>query len=90
AYEWDPVPQGFAEADVVGLEGPLWTETIAHAADIDFMMFPRLLGYAELGWSPRDGRSWEEYRERLAQHGPRLDARDVAFYRSPLVDWPPR
>ena len=90
AYEWDPVPQGFAEADVIGLEGPLWTETIEHAADVDFMMFPRLLGYAELGWSLRDGRNWEEYRERLAQHGPRLDAHGVAFYRSPLVDWPPR
>ncbi|MBW2687059.1 MAG: family 20 glycosylhydrolase, partial [Deltaproteobacteria bacterium] len=90
AYEWDPVPQGFAETDVIGLEGPLWTETVEDAADVDFMMFPRLLGYAEIGWSPRDGRTWEEYRDRLAQHGPRLDARDVAFYRSPLVDWPPR
>jgi hexosaminidase len=56
-------------------------------ADIDFMMFPRLLGYAEIGWSPRDGRDWEDYRGRLAQHGPRLDARGVGFYRSPLVDW---
>jgi hexosaminidase len=52
-------------------------------------MFPRLLGYAEIGWSPRDGRNWEEYSARLAQHGARLDAHRVAFYRSPLIDWPP-
>ena len=90
AYEWDPVQQGLAEVDVIGLEGPLWTETVEDAADIDFMMFPRLLGYAELGWSPRDERSWEEYRGRLAQHGLRLDSQGVAFYRSPLVDWPAR
>ena len=87
AYEWDPVLEGLLEADVIGLEAPLWTETVAMVADIDFMMFPRLLGYAEIGWSPRDGRDWEDYRGRLAQHGPRLDARGVGFYRSPLVDW---
>jgi hexosaminidase len=87
AYEWDPVLEGLLEADVIGLEAPLWTETVAMVTDIDFMMFPRLLGYAEIGWSPRDGRDWEDYRGRLAQHGPRLDARGVGFYRSPLVDW---
>ena len=90
AYEWDPVLEELVEADVIGLEAPLWTETIDEVADIDFMMFPRLLGYAEIGWSPRDRRNWEEYRARLAQHGPRLDARGVAFFRSPLVDWPAR
>jgi hexosaminidase len=89
AYDWDPVLEGLTEADVIGLEAPLWTETVSTAADVDFMMFPRLLGYAELGWSPRAGRDWEEYRARLAQHGPRLEARGVAFYRSPLIDWLP-
>ncbi len=89
AYEWDPVLEGLEETDVIGLEAPLWTETVVEAADIDLMMFPRLLGYAEIGWSARDGRDWEEYRARLAQHGPRLAARGVAFYRSPLIDWLP-
>ncbi len=88
AYEWDPVLEGLIEADVIGLEAPLWTETVDEVTDIDFMMFPRLLGYAELGWSPRDARNWEEYRARLAQHGPRLEAGGVAFFRSPLIDWP--
>jgi hexosaminidase len=88
AYEWDPVIESLTEFDVIGIEAPLWTETIDNADDIDFMMFPRLLGYAELGWSRREVRDWEEYRTRLAQHGPRLQARGVGFFRSPLVDWP--
>ena len=87
AYDWDPVPQGFAEAEVIGLEGPLWTETIDEVSEVDFMMFPRLLGYAEIGWSPRAGRNWDEYRERLAEHGQRLDAWNVNYFRSPLIDW---
>lgn len=87
AYEWDPVQRLLPESDVLGVESPLWTETVDEVEDIDLLMFPRLLGHAEIGWSPREGRSWEEYRGRLAHHGPRLQARGVGFYRSPLVDW---
>ena len=58
------------------------------STDIEFMAFPRLAGIAELGWSPADGRSWEEYRPRLAQQGPRWDQLSVNYYRSPEVAWP--
>ena len=51
------------------------------------MAFPRLLSIAEVGWSARVGRDWKEYRERLAAHGPRLEALQVNFYRSPQVPW---
>src|SRR6266540_3995110 len=53
AYEWDPATQvrGVSEADVLGVEGPLWTETVRTRADLDELVFPRLLGLAEIGWS---------------------------------------
>ncbi len=89
AYDWDPATHipGVTEADILGVESPLWTETVETIADIDTMTFPRLLGLAEIGWSPATGRSWDEYRQRLAAHGPRLAALGVHFYRSPLVQW---
>jgi len=89
AYDWDPATEvaGVAEADVAGVEAPLWTETLATRADLDLMAFPRLVGLAEIGWSPK-GRSWSEYRTRLATHGPRLTALGVGFYRSSRVPWP--
>jgi hexosaminidase len=80
AYEWDP---GDA---VIGLEAPLWTETVQTREDLDLLTWPRLAGHAEVAWSP-EGRSWQEYRLRLAVHGGRLEALGVGFYRSPLVDW---
>ena len=52
------------------------------------MAFPRLAGVAELGWSPAGGRSWQEYRPRLAHQGPRWDELSVNYYRSPEVAWP--
>jgi hexosaminidase len=89
AYQWDPATtlRGVSERNVLGVEAPLWTETVETRADLDFMAFPRLVGHAEVGWSPRRGRSWDDYRQRLAAHGPRLDALGVGFYRSPEVPW---
>lgn len=89
SYEWDPagLVDGAGERDVAGVESALWTETVPDFDDVEFMAFPRLPGLAEIGWSPRGGRSWDEYRLRLAAHGPRWEAQGVNFYRSPQVPW---
>jgi len=89
AYTWDPatVLSGFPINHILGLEAPLWSETIQSLQDVEYMAFPRLIGYAEIGWSPQQGRVWESYRERLAAHGPRLTLMDVNFFRSPDIPW---
>jgi len=88
-YEWDPatIVSGVSESSVLGVEAPLWTETIVTIRDIEYMAYPRLPGYAELGWSPVTGRNWNEYKVRLGSHGPRLTALGVNFYRDALVPW---
>ena len=89
AYGWDPARQvpGVGEADVLGVEAPLWTETVTTRADLDLLVFPRLLGHAEVGWSPAAAIAWPGYRRRLAAHGPRLEALGVGYYRAPEVRW---
>lgn len=89
AYTWDPATQvdEVSESDILGVEAPLWTETIETMDDIEFMAFPRLAGYAEIGWSPATGRSWDEYRTRLGAQATRLEAMGMNFFRSPLVPW---
>ncbi|TDU78071.1 beta-N-acetylhexosaminidase [Streptomyces sp. KS 21] len=90
AYEWNPgtylAAAGVPESAVLGVEAPLWTETIATRSDLEFMAFPRVLGLAELGWSPGPG-NWTDYRRRLAAQGPRLDAQDITYHRAPDVPW---
>lgn len=89
AYSWDPATlvDGVAENALLGVEAALWSETLESMADIEFMVFPRLPGIAEIGWSPAAGREWEEYRARLAAHAPHLDAMGVNYYRSEQVPW---
>lgn len=88
AYDWDPDTfiDGISHL-IVGVEAPLWSETIEDQTDIDTMTFPRLLGLAEIGWTPQASRSWDAYRTRLGNQGERLDVLGVEFYRSALVDW---
>jgi len=90
SYEWDPAAlvDGVAEKDVLGVEAPLWSETIVTNANIDYMTFPRLPAIAEIGWSPQSARTWEDFRVRLAAQGPRWSAMGVGYYRSPQVPWP--
>lgn len=88
-YEWDPVTvvSGLSDSDVLGVEAPLWTETVVTMNDIEYMAFPRILGDAEIGWSAATGRSWDEYKGRLGAQGPRLTALGVNFYKAPDVPW---
>jgi hexosaminidase len=89
AYAWDPartVP-GVGASDVLGVEAPLWGETVQSIRDAEYLAFPRLIGIAEIGWSPGRGRSWADYRQRLAAQAPLLDSLGVSYYRAPEVPW---
>ena len=89
AYDWDPaalVP-GVRPEDILGVEAPLWSETLASMRDAEFMALPRLAAIAELGWSPRAGHDWERFRVRLGAQAPRWSALGINFHRSPEVPW---
>jgi hexosaminidase len=88
SYDWEPgsYMDGLEESDILGIEAPLWAETLSTMKDVEYMAFPRLIGLAELAWSSKS-RSWEEYRERLAAHGKRMQALDINFFRSADVEW---
>jgi hexosaminidase len=89
AYTWDPARtvRDVPESALIGVEAPLWSETLADIRDVEFMAFPRLPAIAEVGWSRADGRAWGEFRRRLGAHAPRWTALGVNFYRSPSVPW---
>jgi hexosaminidase len=89
AYDWEPstFSQGIPEDAILGVEGPLWSETVERREDYEYLAFPRLLAVAELGWSPREARGWNGFRQRLGVHGARLAALGVNFYRAPEIDW---
>lgn len=89
AYIWDPATftSGIGKENIIGIETPLWSETVSNIDEAEYLLFPRHPGYAEVGWTPVSLRNWDDYRTRLAAHGPRFRAMGIDFYESKLVDW---
>ena len=83
AYTWDPAAQaeGITDGDILGIEAPLWSETVRTLEDIDYLTFPRLLALAEVGWSPQERRELEDFRRRMALQVEWLRAQGVAVYK---------
>jgi len=88
-YKWNPETyvEGLPKESILGIEAPLWSETISNSSELEYLAFPRLIGYAELGWSPSEHLDWEGYRERLAAQVPYLKAMQINYYPTKLVDW---
>jgi hexosaminidase len=81
AYDWDPADRlpGVGEESLLGVEAPLWSETLRSLADVEFMAFPRLAAIAEVAWTPRAAKDWESFRTRLNDFAPRWTAQGVNF-----------
>ena len=69
AYNWDPLSYvpGLDADHILGIEAPLWSETISDSSGLEYLAFPRLICVAELGWTPQSLRSWEDFNRRLAE-----------------------
>ena len=87
AYLWDPkamVP-GITDADILGLEAPLWGETIRNIEDIDYLTFPRLLALAEVGWTLQPKRNYEDFLRRLKAQQNWLKEMGIGTYDSRVL-----
>ena len=89
SYDWDPVTylQGVPEQSVVGVEAPLWSETVKNITAAQYMIVPRLPAIAEVAWTSASVKSWDSFRTRIAAHAPRWRLLGVNYYPSPEVAW---
>jgi hexosaminidase len=81
-YAFDPMPPGLEPAHqkhILGAQGQLWSEYLPNPKAVEYMAFPRASALSEVVWSPVAGRSFDEFRARLAVHLERLRILDVNF-----------
>ncbi|MDP5227790.1 MULTISPECIES: beta-N-acetylhexosaminidase [Arthrobacter] len=86
-YGWDPVRDGLAEQDVLGVEAPLWSETIRSLDEAHWLIYPRAIAVAETAWSGAEAKDPASFAVRLGALGERLVALDVTFRPSPGIAW---
>ena len=89
AYIWTPETfvKGLPKDKILGIEAPLWSETISNIEELEYLAFPRIIGYSELNWSIKENRNWENYKVRLANQAPYLERMNVKYYPTKLIDW---
>ncbi len=89
AYNWNPESfiEGVTRDNILGIEAPLWSETVVTRADMEFLVFPRLLGVAEIAWSKPGNRDWNSYKLRLAKQKERFEVLNINYYKSPVIEW---
>lgn len=82
AYRYEPIPPQLSSAErkfILGVQANVWTEYIATPEYLDYMLFPRLLAFAEVAWSSPASRNYAQFRKRLPYQLARLDAQQVRY-----------
>ena len=59
--DWDPK----VAANLIGVQGCMWTEFCYSAEDVEYLLFPRLAAVAEIAWSGKDRKDWPGFLKRL-------------------------
>ena len=87
-YIWNPETyiDGIGKENILGVEAPLWAETIANLDEAEYLLFPRLPGYAEMNWTPDTLRNWDTYRVRLTKEKAKWDIWGVDYFDSKKLD----
>jgi hexosaminidase len=86
-YGFDPIPAALApefQQHILGAQGNLWSEYIPNLRHAEYMIFPRECALAEVTWSPKEARNFDDFLRRLEIDQRRLDQMGVNYRRNPL------
>jgi len=75
-YAFEPVPTNLPpayEQHILGAQANLWTEYIPSFQHVEYMVFPRLCALAEVDWSAKSSRNWEDFAQRIRVDCARLE-----------------
>ena len=78
-YKYDPVPDSVDEKYILGGQGNLWSESVPTFRHAEYMTWPRSLALAEVYWSPKAKRNWNDFTARMEAQFPRLDAAHIKY-----------
>ncbi|UCD01735.1 MAG: family 20 glycosylhydrolase, partial [Promethearchaeota archaeon] len=88
AYKFEPVPRKLEKKyhkHILGLEALMWGEYIPDIKRLEWQTFPRLIAFAEIGWTPKDKKNYRSFHERLDEFLKRLDTIGINYANSKEV-----
>lgn len=84
-YAYEPVPKELSAEEskyVLGAQANLWTEYIGNARKVDYMLFPRISALAEVLWSPKAKKNWDDFAKRMKTQEKRYDLMGINYSRA--------
>lgn len=90
-YSYDPIPDTLKtlgkENFILGVQGNTWAEYMYTEEKRDYMIFPRILAVAEIGWTPLDRKDYKDFERRIENALVRLDGHGINYH-IPLPEQP--
>ncbi len=87
SYAFEPVPDGVDATYILGGQGNLWTESVPTFRHAEYMTWPRGLALAEVLWSPKEKRNWDDFVSRMEAQFKRFDAAGINYSRAACDPW---
>ena len=81
-YSFEPIPEGLTPEQsqyILGTQANFWSHLDRTEARMDKQIFPRLRALAEVAWTPKELKNWEDYKRRADYDLKRLDLLEVHY-----------
>lgn len=81
-YSFEPIPAGLTKEEekyILGGQANLWTEQVPVGSHVEYMTFPRAVALAEVDWSTKESRNYNDFLNRLSPYLNRMDYRQVNY-----------
>lgn len=83
-YSYDPIPDTLVAMGksnyILGVQGNTWSEYMYDEAKRDYMVFPRILAVAEIGWTNLDSKDYKDFERRIENAYVRLDGHAINYH----------
>lgn len=84
-YQFEPVSDEISkekQKHILGGQANVWTEYMPDEKQVEYMVFPRIAAMAEVLWSKKENRNWNDFMERLPYMLKRYDIKDINYSKS--------
>lgn len=81
-YDFEPVPDSVDAKYVLGGQACLWSEKTPTLRHAEYLSWPRAWAAADLWWSPKGTKNWNNFVTRMEHHFERSDVAEINYARS--------
>lgn len=85
AYSYEATDATWTDSlrsNMLGIQGSLWTEFCRTPQDVEYQIFPRLIGIADAAWRPEGTADWQAFLPALDNFLPTLANNGITYARS--------